>query len=668
MYFRRPETGGAVVFGAWSFVKRAFAIKADESRRARATGVPGVMHRFMNQTDRTYDLEPVISAAVGVSLVSTVKTDTLREMSSDAFKADTAPATEIKEMETQDMVRQDTGPSLLRGVLIMGVDGKELSATGIAEQREMATRIVAGWHEARRKQQRMFAVEGPDNSPVVVVVLPSPDATILVAMLREGRDPLFEFVGSLDFASDILTHFLTNPFEALTVVDREGILRYISPVHERFFGMSPGGGMGHHVTEVIENTRLHHVASSGKSEIGSLQEMRGVTRVVTRHAVKNQRGETVGAIGQVMFKGPEQLQTFSSELAKLKSEVAYYRRELTDLKNRSYGLEQIVGESLAMQRLKQQIVKVAPLDVPVLLTGESGTGKELAAHAIHKLSVRRDANLVMVNAAALPSTLVESELFGYEAGSFTGAERKGRRGKIELADQGSLFFDEVGDMPSDVQVKLLRVLQDGSFQRVGGNEPRNSNFRLISASNRNFEAMIDDGTFRLDLFYRIGAVVIRMPALRERLDDIPQLADLALRQFAERHGQRPKRLCAAAVDHLQRQTWPGNVRQLMHAVERAAIFSEDESIGVEDFGVIDGELIGSVPETPMRPLLNIEAPSSEAGGGEQMRVSSAVEQVEEQLIRQAMTKFNGNKKRVATSLGISRSYLYKRLAQMELVT
>ncbi|WP_179403754.1 sigma-54 interaction domain-containing protein [Burkholderia guangdongensis] len=571
-------------------------------------------------------------------------------------------------METLDLARPGVAAASLRGVLILAADGKELMATGIAEQREMATRIVAGWHEARRRQQRLFSVEGPDSSPVVIVVLPATDATILVALLREGRDALFEFVGSVDFASDILSHFLTNPFEALTVVDREGVLRYISPVHERFFGMKPGSGVGRHVSEVIENTRLDKVASTGKAEIGAIQEMRGVARVVTRHPIKNIRGETVGAIGQVMFKGPEQLQSFSTELTKLKSEVAYYRRELKDMKNRSYGLDQIVGESQAMQRLKQQIVKVAPLDVPVLLTGESGTGKELAAHAIHKLSDRREGNLIMVNAAALPSTLVESELFGYEGGSFTGAERKGRRGKVEQADAGSLFFDEVGDMPADVQVKLLRVLQDGSFQRVGGTEARHSNFRLISASNRNFEAMIADGTFRLDLFYRIGAVVIRLPALRERLDDIPPLADLALSQFAERHGQRPKRLSDQALTYLQAQSWPGNVRQLMHTVERAAIFSDTDIIDVTDFGVID--LADASPSVTVaaRELSSQSSQLPSLGHSETMRVSSAVEQVEEQLIRKAMTQYGGNKKRVASSLGISRSYLYKRLAQMGLGT
>ncbi|MHB1112744.1 MAG: sigma-54 interaction domain-containing protein [Acidovorax defluvii] len=566
-------------------------------------------------------------------------------------------------METQDPSPNGTSSHLLRGMLVVGADGKQVASSGIAEQRELATSIVNGWHEARRRQRRLFSVDGPDGSAVVVVVLPASDATVFIAMQRESRDPLFEFAGSVDFAADILAHFLTNPFEALSVVDREGIVRYMGPVHERFFGLQPGGGTGRHTTEVIENSRLHHVVTSGKAEIGLLHEMRGVTRVVSRHPIRNSHGDIVGAIGQIMFKGPEQLQALSAEVSKLKSEVAYYLRELNGLRNRSYGLDQILGNSPAMERLKQQIVKVAPLDVPVLLTGESGTGKELAAHAIHKLSPRRDDTLVMVNAAALPSTLVESELFGYEAGAFTGAERKGRKGKIEQADGGSLFFDEVGDMPADVQVKLLRVLQDGSFQRVGGNELRRSNFRLISASNRDFEAMIADGSFRLDLFYRIGGVTIRMPSLCERIEDIPQLAELALKQFAERHRQRPKKLSDEACVFLQSQRWPGNVRQLMHTVERAAIFCESEMVVPADFGIFDSDPVKLLQTMP-GDAGNVAMSVSGTSPREPLRVSTAVEQVEEQLIRLAMTKLQGNKKRVAAELGISRSYLYKRLAQM----
>jgi len=568
-------------------------------------------------------------------------------------------------METRASPLRSGAADALRGVLILGADEKEVAAGGIAAGAEMAARIIGGWRSARRRGQRMFAFEGPEGLPVVVVVLSTPDATVLVAMEREGRDALFELAGSVEFASDILAHFLTNPFEALVFVDREGVVRYISPVHERFFDLKPGSGVGRRVTEVIENSRLHHVAATGKAEIGWLHDMRGVTRVVSRHPIHDAQGDTIGAIGQLMFKGPDHLCALAAEVSKLKSEVGYYRRELDSLRNRSYGLEQMVGESLAMRRLKEQIGKVAPLDVSVLLIGESGTGKELAAHAIHKLSLRRDSSIVMLNAATLPSTLVESELFGYEAGSFTGAERKGRQGKIEQANDGTLFFDEIGDMPVEVQVKLLRVLQDGSFQRLGGNNLRRSDFRLISASNRDFAAMIAEGAFRLDLFYRIGGVTIRLPPLRERVDDIPLLADLALRQFAGRHGLRVKRLSGEALEFLRSQGWPGNVRQLMHTVERAAIFSESDTIGPVDFGLVDPGFPDASPRAA-GPLASIEGViESDPTPAASMHVSSVVGQVEAQLIRQAMARLQGNKKRVAAELGISRSYLYKRLAQME---
>ncbi|MFT3800160.1 MAG: sigma 54-interacting transcriptional regulator [Burkholderiaceae bacterium] len=584
-----------------------------------------------------------------------------------------------------------TPSASLRGVVVLDAEGRIVLATGIASNRELSARICRAWQMASSRGKQIFAVDVAEQS-VVVVAFQSPGGTVLIAAEREGRDPVVEFVGTVDFAGDILREILTNPFEAMTVVDHEGVMRYLSPVHEKFFGISPGSGVGQHVTRVIENTRLHEVVVTGKAEVGAMQQMRGVTRVVSRLPIHDRSGRIVGAIGQVMFKGPEQLQAMSNELSRLRSEVAFYRRELSDLRGRHYGLEHIVGDSAAIQQLKQQIIKVAPLNVPVLLTGESGTGKELAAHAIHMLSARKDHALVMVNAAAMPAALVESELFGYEAGAFTGAERKGRRGKIEQADRGTLFFDEIGDMPAEVQVKLLRVLQDGRYERVGGNASLYSDFRLVSASNRDFEAMIAEGRFRLDLFYRIGGVTIRMPALRERLEDIPQLAEMALQQFAERHGTPLRRLSDEALAFLSTQAWPGNVRQLIHAVERAAIFAEGEQIRPDDFlrgsaeafvpGAAGSPAASATP--PVSVAVAVTAGSDSAGrstlgeiepigkpigerlDGLRSDVRGAVEQVEEQLIRAAMARCGGNKKAVARELGISRSYLYKRLAQLGL--
>lgn len=546
------------------------------------------------------------------------------------------------------------------GILVIAADGCQVFASGVAARMSVAAALRAAWASAVRAQRGLFTVECEDDGYSVVAVS-SPEGSVLVVFERSASDVLFDFAATVDCADDILRHLLTNPYEALTVVDREGLLRFISPIHERFFGLGRGDAIGRDVTEVIENTRLHEVARSGKAEIGQMQHMRGTTRIVSRMPVLDPQGNVVAAIGQVMFKGPDQLQQLSAEVARLKSELTHYQQALSTQVSQRHGLDRIIGQSKAIRRLKEQIARIAPLDVPVLLVGESGTGKELVAHAIHLLSKRSEQSMVTVNAAAIPSTLVESELFGYEPGAFTGAERKGRRGKFEQANQGTLFFDEVGDMPLEIQVKLLRVLQDGSFERVGGDKPRVSDFRLVSASNRDFEAMIDAGDFRLDLFYRISAVSLHLPPLRERLEDIELLANQALYDFSVKHTTRQKKLAPDVVPFLQRQNWPGNVRQLIHAVETAAIFADSDLITIEDFETVirSSEGTGAPAGQAAEPVALV--PAAAPSG-----VRDTLSQVEEQMIREALKQFDGNKKRVAQELGISRSYLYKKLATMGL--
>ncbi len=489
------------------------------------------------------------------------------------------------------------------------------------------------------------------------IVLARRSPTISVFFVHETRadDTLFDFVGSVDFAYAVLNHFVTSPFEAMTVVDAEGKVRFISPVHERFFDLAAGAASGKTVTEVIENTRLHEVVRTGRAEIGHVQEMRGVSRVVSRVPIK-EGGKVVGAIGQVMFKGPEQVHELSREVTRLRSEVAYYKRELQWRQNRTYGLDDMVGTSAAIKQLKAEIVKVAPLDVPVLLIGASGSGKELAAHSIHALSQRSERPMVFVNAAALPATLVESELFGYEPGAFTGADRKGRKGKFELADASTLFLDEIGDMPIEVQAKLLRVLQDGTFERVGGDRLHRSSFRLVAATNRNLIQAVDENRFRLDLYYRISGVVLHVPSLEERLEDMPLLVERFLAAHAERHGGPPKRATAEVYQYLQGRRWPGNVRQLQHEVQMAAIFAEGDELRVRDFR--RGQPM--VEATAHAPAAS--APPGSSGGGGQT-ISKAVAETELSLIKEALGRYGGNKKRAAEELGISRSYLYKRLRE-----
>jgi transcriptional regulator with PAS, ATPase and Fis domain len=541
------------------------------------------------------------------------------------------------------------------GILIVDTNDSVVYASGCADNLKIRHQLLEGLDEKRAQSSGMVTLKS--DRQLVVTFRAMADAVVFFVQPVDAQSTLFDLIACVDFAHEIFTYLLESPYYSMVLVDDKARVRFIPPVHEKFFGLKRGEGIGKHVTEVIENTRLHEVVQTGRAEIGKLQEMGGVTRVVSRIPITS-RGKIVGAIGQVMFKEPETVHNLSREVTKLRSEVELYRQEMSGLKKNVYDLERMVGDSDAMRQLKSDIMKVAPLHVPVLIVGESGTGKELAAHAIHALSSRSGNRMIFVNAAALPGGLVESELFGYEAGAFTGAEKAGRKGKFELADKSSLFFDEIGDMPAEIQVKLLRVLQDGMFERVGGNRVCHSDFRLICASNRNFQEMIGNGQFRLDLYYRISGVTIRMPSLRERREDIPALMQSILVSFANRHRASVKRVDSRVYTYLQELPWPGNVRQLLHEVEKAAIFCDGPEITIENFRLMNDAPLErvSIAEPPRVPA---SAPG--IASSSPRTIQDAIDELEKNMIREAMAKHRGNKKKVAEELGISRAYLYKKL-------
>lgn len=553
----------------------------------------------------------------------------------------------------------DAGPHL-KGLLHVDAGGEVSFAVGLGEHPTVRALARDGEWMADLRSRRLAALNIAGQRLIVARAALNDGDTLLIS--DSPAESVFDFVASVDFAYDIFQHIISDPFDAMTVVDSKARVAYLSPVHESFFGLENGQAAGRPVREVIENTRLHKVLQTGKPEVGHVQHMRGSTRIVTRTPIR--RDETmVGAIGRIMFKGPEQLDSLNRRINALESEVEFYRREAAALRRHDYGLSDIIGESAPMRKLKQDIVKVAPLNVPVLITGQSGAGKELVAQALHRLSPRRDARLIMVNAAALPAPLVESELFGYESGAFTGANRNGHRGKFEHADKGTLFLDEIGDMPVDVQAKLLRVLQDGIVEKVGGNEPVETDFRLISATNRDLDKLVEDGQFRLDLFYRVSPVVLEVPPLKNRLDDIPALAAHFLDEFCERQHRRCLAVAPEVHDYLAGLSWPGNVRQLKHEIERAAIFANGERLTADD---LRGRPAGRpTPAADARPT----PPAAEHGqtgsrqNGEDLK--DALDRMEGELIRTAMGQYQGNKKRVAEELGISRSYLYKRLGEID---
>ena len=315
-------------------------------------------------------------------------------------------------------------------------------------------------------------------------------------------------------------------------------------------------------------------------------------------------------------------------------------RELRAALAERHRVEGIIGESGAMQEVLSVVRRVAPSDATVLIRGESGTGKELIARAIHYASPRAARALVKVNCAALAESLLEAELFGHEKGAFTGAVAA-RKGRFELADGGSLFLDEIGDLPAHLQVKLLRVLQEREFERVGSSRPIKVDVRLLAATHRNLEALVREGRFRDDLYYRINVVTIPLPALRERREDLPPLIDHFLRVFAEKNGKRIRGLTREARDALLRYDYPGNVRELENLIERAVVLTRDDVIG-----------LGDLP-------LTVEAQPAEPEGG--AGLVAAVEGIERRMIREALAKADGTQTRAAELLGISERVLRYKL-------
>jgi DNA-binding NtrC family response regulator len=298
----------------------------------------------------------------------------------------------------------------------------------------------------------------------------------------------------------------------------------------------------------------------------------------------------------------------------------------------------IVGESVPMKRLLADVRRIAESEASVLLVGESGSGKELVARAIHAGSPRRGRAFVAVNAAALPESLAEAELFGHEKGAFTGAVSS-RPGRFELAQGGTLFLDEIGTLTAGVQSKLLRALETREVERVGGRRPIAVDFRLVSATNESLEDRISAGTFREDLFYRINAVVVRIPPLRERAEDVPLLADHFLRRLAARHGRGPKTLSPAVVERLKAHPWRGNVRELRHAIETLVLFSDGPEIGEED-------LPRALRSGPSLPGAN--------GGGRAAAkdFATSVADFERGLLADAIAQAGGVKAEAARRLGL----------------
>jgi len=371
------------------------------------------------------------------------------------------------------------------------------------------------------------------------------------------------------------------------------------------------------------------------------------------HSIIRKGGEALGVMSYDLFQDIYELEDLINIYVNINDEIKYYKKELRNFQSVKYSINNIVGISDPIIKLKEDIRRAAKTNSTVVITGESGTGKELVAHSIHNLSKRSLNNFIKVNASTIPETLAESELFGYTGGSFTGANKTGKKGKFEMADKGTLFIDEIGWLPASIQPKLLRVLQEHEIDSIGSEKSKPVDVRIISATNIPLKELAAQGKFRWDLYYRLNVVEIRTPSLRERKEDIPFLVDDILKGFHETMGTSIISVDPLVLKMMNEYEWPGNVRELQNVLERAINYADGNTIGVNEFRYA----LTMTNEAPYEFGDVINTPNP---------IEEAKKKAEIQLIIQTLKEFNGNKSKAAEFLKISRSLLYQKIRRLKI--
>lgn len=431
--------------------------------------------------------------------------------------------------------------------------------------------------------------------------------------------------------------------EGAVAVDRQARIVWMSERYRALLGLSSQDTvLGRPVEEVIPQSLMRQVVETNRPILLDLMQFAEQWLVVTRLPLRDEAGVVTGAIGFVLYDRVDYLRPLVAKVSALQAELQEAQRQLARQRGPRYSLSQFIGRSPAVQAVKTLARKAARLDSTVLLLGETGTGKELLAHGIHGASPRADRPLVSVNTAAVPESLLEAEFFGTAPGAYTGADRRGREGKVVLANGGTLFLDEIGDMPLPLQAKLLRVLQESEVEALGSNRVQRVDVRVIAATSQDLQQLVAAGRFRADLYFRLNVLPITLPPLRERLEDLELLCEVLLEQVALQAGLPQYGLHSDALALLARHAWPGNIRELRNVLERTLILAEGSSIKAADLATI-------LPDLPVAP------------SPQPRRLAEVVAAAERQALAQALEACAGNKLRAARMLGISRATLYDRL-------
>jgi len=444
-----------------------------------------------------------------------------------------------------------------------------------------------------------------------------------------------------------------NKYIGMTIFDKDGTIVFRNKGSEEVSGIKNEEVLGKHFSVLRFGGNLKDVLATGRPKLGTPYPTKTGGQAILHRIPLYDSGEIIGAMTIITFRDTSEIEKILRRYHLIEDKLEYYEKELQKFSLAKHSFENIIGNAESIVSQKKLARKYAKTKSPVFITGDTGTGKELFAHAIHLYSPRKRGPFIRVNCGAIPGELLESELFGYESGAFTGASKKGKIGKFELADKGTIFLDEIGSMSLEMQAKILRVLEEKELDRLGGTRSKKIDFRVISATNQNLENLIKKDQFRLDLYYRLVVVSIHLPPLIKRKDDIPKLCDHFIRSINEEVGTNVKGIDGKSMEILIEWKWPGNLRELRNVIERAANVCEDGVIKVADLpdylrvhlshgNPLDDQ---TARNTPLKQFRN---------------------RVERQMLESTLEHSNWNKSKTARHLGISRPLLYAMIKKHEL--
>ncbi|KUO73470.1 MAG: hypothetical protein APF81_05110 [Desulfosporosinus sp. BRH_c37] len=501
----------------------------------------------------------------------------------------------------------------------------------------------------------------------IVVVNRTP---IIVAGKIVGAISVFQDITELESISEELEHtkklqatleaIVENPYEGLIVIDENSIVTMVNHFYADAIGLTQEEIIGRNILEVTPHSQMPDIIRTGQARIGDLWEINKREFMIMRIPIMED-GKVIGAIGKTLFKDIPIAIQFAKKLIQLEKDLHSYKQELRNIHHSRSTIDDLIGKGAKITVIKKLILRAAKTSSTVLITGESGTGKEVVSNIVHNAGPRKDGPFIKINCSAIPENLLESELFGYAEGAFTGARKGGKPGKFEQANHGTLFLDEIGDMGISMQTKILRAIQEREIERVGGTKPISVDVRIIAATHRDLNEMILENKFRLDLFYRLNVFEIELPPLRQRLEDIELLTSHLLIRLKQRLSTSVEGVSCEAMELLKQHHWPGNIRELENVLERAINISDEINILPEHLPL---QLRHSkVDSTPNLKLINLEDVRLTG----QINLEELLLAIEKEIILNAMHLAKGNKAKVASALDIHRTALYRKLIKHNLI-